>query len=230
MMSGGSAFIHQSHRLRAGGRVGYAFDPQRLLDEAVTLRRPAAARLGTPAASDDLANLLRMIGDAAQARQDFENAEAAYRESLTISNDLAERAPSPRILRGLSLTLERFGKLAILFDATDRAVQIFEDRFRLDLQLAESYGTPADWRNLMSSRYWLADIAEQRGALEEAERGYEEALDIARDIASRTPTAGAREDVRPILARLARLARRRGDESRALALEHEMRGEAIDVR
>ena len=33
MMRGGSAFIHQSHRLRAGGRVGYAFDPQRLFDE-----------------------------------------------------------------------------------------------------------------------------------------------------------------------------------------------------
>lgn len=193
-----------------------------LLAEARALREPAARRLGTPGALNELAGLLRTIGDAALRRDDYVAADAAFRESLAISSELAQSTATPDVLRGLSLSFERFGKVALMADDLDTATAIFEQRVVLDRHLVDACGTPADHRCFMTSCYWLADIAEQRGLLEDAERGFTDTLAIARDLAARTQTSAAREDLRPILRRLIALARRRGDAGLASAYEHEL--------
>ena len=110
----------------------------------------------------------------------------------------------------MSLGLERLGKIALLFDDDEDAAAIFERRLEFDRWLAEAQRTPAEWRNVMSSLYWLADIAEARGDLDAAERSFLEALEIARAIAAHVQSADAQEDLRPILRRLANLFRKRG--------------------
>lgn len=185
-------------------------EAERLLTEALALRRTAAERLPSPEMRINLSNVLQRVGDLAQQREDWQQAQAAYAESLEVITQVAGEIRSPKAYRVMSLALERLGKFAILFDDNEQAEAIFRHRLELDRWVADSQRTPAEWRNVMSSLYWLADIAEVRGDLDQAERFFLEALGIARDIAGHVPSADTRDDLRRVLRRLAKLAHKQG--------------------
>jgi hypothetical protein len=59
---------------------------------------------------------------------------------------------------------------------------IFEQRLVLDREAASTVQTPAAWRDVLTSEFWLADIAEQREAVDDAEARFTNALALARDL------------------------------------------------
>ncbi len=191
------------------------------LEEVVALRRRLAERINTAEAHVALANALRQLGDVHWDRQDVAAAWQAFADSL----DAAGAATAPEhgafARRVRSLALERMGRVALLLDDFDVAEHIFEQRLEMDHETALALGTAAAWRDVLTSNFWLADIAEQRGAAEAAEARFATALTLARDLLAHQGTPAAREDVRGILTRLAPLARARGDEAFAAACEAE---------
>ena len=182
----------------------------RALAEAVEIRRRLAERLATPAARAGFANALRESGDVQWDRRDVSAACTAYSGSLAAIEAAGE--PTPFMLRVRSLALERLGRVALVLDDLDAAAHIFARRLEVDEVVAAQGQTVAAWRDVVTSEFWLADIAEQRGEGDAAAAGYARALDLARELLARQDTPGARDDVARLEARLARLGVARHDD------------------
>lgn len=196
----------------------------RSLQDAVALRRRLAERLQTPEAHAALANGLRQVGDMHWDRQDLPAAWTAFAESLAAIEAAGTLGPTPFMLRVRSLALERMGRVALLLDDLDTAEAVFGQRLDTDRAVASALRTVDAWRNVLTSEFWLADVAEQRGDPAAAEARFRLTLDLARDLLEHQRTASAKDDVRRILARLGRLVLARGDEAAAAALQAEAAG------
>ena len=163
--------------------------------ESLPLRRTLAEEQGTPAARIALAEVLRHLGDVARTGEDWTSALQAYGESWEVSAAACEAQVTPHGHRTRSLALERLATTAFAADSLDEAETILRDRLDLDVPYAEEVQTPALWRDVAASHYWLSRVLQTRGDLEEAREQAHLALLLFTDLHDHVGTPDTGDDL-----------------------------------
>ncbi|MEV0360262.1 tetratricopeptide repeat protein [Nocardia sp. NPDC050697] len=147
-----------------------------------------------PAKAPQTAPLTHQLGILAQARGDYSEAERRYQQSLTIEEELGNRAGMAR----------SFHQLGIL--AQDRGdYSEAERRYQQSLTISEELG---DRAGMAGGFHQLGRLVQLRGDYSEAERRYQQALTINEELGDRAGMAGG-------FHQLGMLAQGRGDYSEA---------------
>ncbi|WP_328670494.1 tetratricopeptide repeat protein [Streptomyces sp. NBC_00328] len=139
---------------------------QRLVEETLTW---------LPARSRSAAAHIHQLGIIAQLRGDYQQAEERYRASLTIEEELGNRA-------GIASSYHQFGMIAELRGDYEQA----EERYRASLTIAEELG---DRAGIATSYHQLGIIAELRGDYQQAEERYRASLTIKEELGNRAGIA-----------------------------------------
>lgn len=166
-----------------------------LLAESLAVRRQLAERQASPASHIALADALRHVGDAARARDDWTTALQAYGESWDVSAAACQRQVTPHANRVRSLALERLATTAFAADNLDAAENILRDRLALDGPYAEEVQTPALWRDVAASHYWLSRVLHARGDIAGAREQADLALLLFADLHHHLATAASTADL-----------------------------------
>ncbi|MGH8885229.1 MAG: tetratricopeptide repeat protein, partial [Egibacteraceae bacterium] len=114
--------------------------------------------------SEQAAAFAHQLGILAQARGDYETAEARYRQSLEINERLGNQA-------GMATS---YGQLGILAQARGN-YETAEARYRQSLEIKERLGNQA---GMAASYHQLGILAQARGNYETAEARYRQSLEI----------------------------------------------------
>ncbi|MES9520389.1 tetratricopeptide repeat protein [Streptomyces capoamus] len=143
-----------------------------------------------PARSRPAAAYTHQLGMIAQARGDYRQAEERYRASLSIAEELGDRA-------GIASSYHQLGMIAQLRGDYRQA----EERYRASLSIAEELG---DRAGIASSSHQLGRLAQTRGDYQQAEEHYRASLAILEELGDRSGIATGYHQ-------LGRLAQERGD-------------------
>uniref|UniRef100_A0AAU3HVT6 Tetratricopeptide repeat protein n=1 Tax=Streptomyces sp. NBC_01393 TaxID=2903851 RepID=A0AAU3HVT6_9ACTN len=139
---------------------------QRLLEETL---------IWFPARSRPAAAYIHQLGIIAEERGDYEQAEERYRASLTILEELGDRA-------GIATSYHQLGIIA-----QERGdYQQAEERYRASLTIEEEFG---DRAGIATSYHQLGIIAQERGDYQQAEERYRAALTIKEELGDRSGIA-----------------------------------------
>ncbi|MFJ7963578.1 tetratricopeptide repeat protein [Streptomyces sp. NPDC096324] len=141
---------------------------QRLIEETLTWL-PARSR---PAAAHT-----HQLGMIAEVRGDYQQAEERYRASLTILEELGDRA-------GIAASYHQLGRIAQLRGDYAQA----KERYRAALTIREELG---DRAGIASSYHQLGMIAQERGDYAQAEERYRAALTIKEELGDRASIASS---------------------------------------
>ncbi|WUH95903.1 tetratricopeptide repeat protein [Streptomyces sp. NBC_00433] len=115
------------------------------------------------------------LGNITQDRGRLDEAEAWYRKSLAIKEELTNRAGSASTYHQLGIVAQRRGRL-------DEA----EDWYRKSLGISEDLG---DRPGMASTYHQLGMVAQNRGRWDEAENWYRKSLAITEDVGDRPSMA-----------------------------------------
>jgi len=151
---------------------------------------PVEAVREMPDNAEPTAQQLVELGALAQRRGASKDAEALYRQSLAIAEELGNAS-------GVASAQHQLGILAQLRGDLDEA----EHRYRQSLAIAEQLG---DIARVASAQHQLGMLAQLRGDLDEAEHRYRQSLAIAEQIGDQSGIAAG-------LGQLGVLAQSRGD-------------------
>jgi tetratricopeptide (TPR) repeat protein len=158
---------------------------QSLLEESLTW---------APARSYSAATCIHQLGMIAQERGDYQQAEERYRASLTIKEELGNRA-------GIAASYHQLGRIA-----QERGdYQQAEERYRASLTIEEELGNRS---GISSSYHQLGMIAELRGDYQQAEERYRASLTIKEELGNRSGIANSYHQ-------LGMIAQERGDYQQA---------------
>jgi tetratricopeptide (TPR) repeat protein len=163
--------------------------------ESVAVRRHLATAQDTPASHIALAEALRHVGDAARTLDDWTAAVQAYGESRDVSAAACQRQVTPHAHRVRSLALERLATTALAADSLDAALAILHERLALDTPYAEQVQSPAIWRDVAASHYWLSRVLQVRGDLDAAREQAALALLVFTDLHEHLGTTASAADV-----------------------------------
>ncbi|MGW2836147.1 tetratricopeptide repeat protein, partial [Streptomyces sp. NPDC001286] len=115
------------------------------------------------------------LGMIAQERGDYQQAEERYRASLTISEELGNRA-------GIATSYHQLGMIA-----QERGdYQQAEERYRASLTISEELG---DRAGIANSYHQLGRIAQLRGDYQQAEERYRASLTLDEELGNRAGIA-----------------------------------------
>ena len=139
--------------LRAGWAAWQGLQDKRQLPkaevvagQALALARGLAAQGETPEALRDLSVSLNNVGKTAQALGRWDEARAAFEESLAISRQILQRiGETPEALRDLSVSLDNVGNTAQALGRWDEARAAFEEGLRIGERLAEALPEAPDY-------------------------------------------------------------------------------------
>ena len=172
----------------------------------------------------DLSVSLNNVGKVAQAQRDWAQAEAAYRESLSLRRQLVERlGGTPEALRDLSVSLNNVGKVAKAQRDWAQAGAAYRESLSLRRQLVERLGgTPEALRDLSVSLNNVGNVAEAQGDWAQAEAVCRESLSLRRQLVERLGgTPEALRDLSVSLNNVGNVARAQGDWAQAEAAYQE---------
>jgi len=141
---------------------------QRLIEEALAW---------VPSRSPSASAYIHQLGIIAQLRGDYQQAEERYRASLTISEELGDRA-------GIATAYHQLGMIAELRGDYQQA----EERYRASLTIKEELGNRA---GIANSYGQLGIIAQLRGDYQQAEERYRASLTISEELGDRASIATA---------------------------------------
>uniref|UniRef100_A0AAU3I7H4 Tetratricopeptide repeat protein n=1 Tax=Streptomyces sp. NBC_01393 TaxID=2903851 RepID=A0AAU3I7H4_9ACTN len=128
-----------------------------------------------PARSRPAGAYTHQLGMIAQERGDYQQAEERYRASLTIVEELGDRA-------GIAISYHQLGMIA-----QERGdYQQAEERYRASLTTFEELGVRA---NIATSYHQLGIIAQERGDYQQAEERYRASLTTFEELGDRTKIA-----------------------------------------
>lgn len=164
-------------------------------DESLQLRQALASAQDTPDAHTALSGVWRHVGDAALNRGDWARALEAYGESWRSSVTACERQTTPLAHRTRSLALERLATTAFAADDLDTAHDVLVNRLALDVPYAEQVQSPAHWRDVAASHYWLSRVQQARGNLDDARLQAELALHVFTNLHEHLGTPALAADV-----------------------------------
>ncbi|MEW5928825.1 MAG: tetratricopeptide repeat protein, partial [Gemmatimonadota bacterium] len=163
--------------------------------------------------SRDVGLALDRVGDVAVARGQWEEADAAYRESLEIAHRLLESlGETPQALRDVSVSLDRVGNVAVERGQLEEADAAYRESLEIARRLLESVGeTPQAVRDVSLSLDRVGDVAVEWGQLEEADAAYWESLEMRRRLLeSEGETPQSLRDVSVALSKVGDVARWQG--------------------
>ncbi len=170
--------------LRFGNEEYYAGNLNRAMDnyqKALDLFRTLKNRKGEGICLNNIGNIHRALGN-------LKDANAAYRESISIAEELLENADeADRIDLTVSLA-SRYNNIGLLFrdiEQYDRAEEYINKALDLDRQVDNSKGFASRYGN-------LGTIALQRGDLKRAKTLFDEEMSIATSLGSDRALAYAR--------------------------------------
>ncbi len=183
--------------------------------ELERLARGLEESLGTPQARRDLSVALDNVGRVAEARGEWDVAEAAYRESMEVRRGLAlglaRGLGTPQARRDLSVALDNVGRVAEARGEWDVAEAAYRESLEVRRGVEESSGTPQARRDLSVSLNNAGRVAEARGEWDVAEAAYRESLEVRRELEDLLGTPQAQQDVSASEENLKRLNQKRAD-------------------
>ncbi|MEU4403524.1 tetratricopeptide repeat protein [Streptosporangium sp. NPDC023963] len=152
------------------------------------------------AGSREQAAYLHQLGMIAQERGEFERALEYYRQSLTISEELGNRAGMASGYHHLGIIAQKRGKF-------ERALEYYHQALTIDEELGDRVGMAAGYHQ-------LGRIAEVRGEFERALEYYHQSLTINEELGNRAGMAAGYHH-------LGRIAEVRREFERALEYYHQ---------
>ncbi len=154
-------------------------------EESLELRRELVGVLGTPEARRDLPEARRdlsvsldNVGGVAQARGLWQEAGAAYEESLELRRALVGVLGTPEARRDLSVSLDNVGGVAQARGLWQEAGAAYEESLELRRELARTQGTPTSYNDLLLSLDSSIRVAEAQGESERAAALREERAEV----------------------------------------------------
>ncbi|MDT7842566.1 tetratricopeptide repeat protein [Streptomyces justiciae] len=141
---------------------------QHLIEETLTW---------VPSGSPSASAYIHQLGMIAQLRGDYRQAEERYRASLSISEELGDRA-------NIAIAYHQLGMIAELRGDYRQA----EERYRASLTIKEELG---DRAGIASTYHQLGMIAQLRGDYQQAEERYRASLTIKEELGNRAGIANS---------------------------------------
>jgi non-specific serine/threonine protein kinase/serine/threonine-protein kinase len=142
---------------------------RRLLDRALAERREAARRDPTAANRRALGEALHNQGRVLYALREFEGAFQSYSEALAVRRGVAGGRPTPEV----AMTLQHLAATERQRRRVDEAAALYDASIDMWTQID---GAGLDWARAINNR---ATLREQLGRLDEAERDFRLAVEIA---------------------------------------------------
>src|SRR5262245_59567257 len=115
-----------------------------------------------------MARVVFQIGRHQDQQGRWAEAEASYRKSLALQEELAA-APNDR--RDLALTLDRLGYLRARMGFREEALSLYERLISLSEALASEFPTNTEYQNLLQNHYsFLGALYSRAGRMGQAEK------------------------------------------------------------
>ncbi|MDR3570396.1 MAG: tetratricopeptide repeat protein [Syntrophobacteraceae bacterium] len=171
--------------------LGRLADALRIAEATLGMARQAVTMGQTETALRDLSVALDSVGDIASRRGDFEEAGAAYRESLEIRRTLRKRVgDTPETLRDLSVSLNNVGDIAGRLGDFEEAGAAYRESLEICRALPKRVGdTPETLRDLSVSLNNVGDIDRRLGNIQKAEAAWSENLKLLRRLSHAFPAS-----------------------------------------